>query len=236
MTVSLTANETAILKARITKRYTAMTTAERTEEMKFQAELLESATNHDDTTAVDRARLRMAILLDLESGPQHRVFVKALEDEMKVNPGTVDLWSSIRRLRQEANRYESQGKHYVAAAIRNGIDAQIAAAEELDFEYRLKDVDDEALADMIQELYARNATDWDMNREAYTARMGAMKDERARRDIKAAKAAHPSNPEPVYKCSWCTSTAAYVGANEDGDFYCNNHVSRAPGGLNTIEL
>lgn len=37
--------------------------------------------------------------------------------------------------------------------------------------------------------------------------------------------------EPPTTCSWCEDTAAYVGAGQDGDFYCERHKGKAPGGL-----
>lgn len=37
-------------------------------------------------------------------------------------------------------------------------------------------------------------------------------------------------PAPT-TCSYCPTTAIYVGSGSDGDFYCSLHAQRAPGGL-----
>lgn len=35
-------------------------------------------------------------------------------------------------------------------------------------------------------------------------------------------------------CSFCPTDAEYVGRGQDGDFYCEGHTSRAPGGIDPV--
>lgn len=39
------------------------------------------------------------------------------------------------------------------------------------------------------------------------------------------------DPDYIYGCSFCPAPAKYVGEGRDGDFYCEDHRRRAPGGL-----
>ena len=41
--------------------------------------------------------------------------------------------------------------------------------------------------------------------------------------------------EPKYTCSFCSRIAKYFGEGQDGDFYCEVHVSKAPGSVYTDE-
>lgn len=41
-------------------------------------------------------------------------------------------------------------------------------------------------------------------------------------------------PTKVYTCSYCKAPAAYVGAGQDGDFYCKVDKWRAPGAVEEV--